>query len=105
MVAFIICALMGLMFVGLGIYCFKAKKPMGFFANADAPKVEDVKRYNRDLGILWIVYGVVFTLLCIPVLNGQNAAGLIITILGVMFEAIIAMGVYMVGILPKYEKQ
>ena len=104
MVAFMICALMGLMFVGLGIYCFKAKKPMGFFSNADAPKVEDVKRYNRDLGILWIVYGVVFTLLCIPVLNGQNAAGLIITILGVMFEAIIAMGVYMVGILPKYEK-
>lgn len=104
MLGFIICAVMGFAFVGLGICCFLAKKPMGFFANADAPKVEEVKKYNRDLGVLWIVYGVVFTLLCIPILDGQNSAGLIITILGIMFEAIIAMGVYIVGILPKYEK-
>ena len=106
MLAFIICAAMGLGFVGMGIYCFMAKKaqPMGFWANAEVEEMKDVKGYNRALGKLWIWYGIVFILLCLPMLGGQNSATLIITILGVAFEAIIAMVVYVVGIEPKYKK-
>lgn len=105
MTAFLICAVLGLLFVGLGICCLKAKKPMGFWANADTPKIEDVTSYNRALGKLWIVYGVVFILLCLPLLGGKSSAGLIITILGVAFEAIIAMAVYTVGIESKYKRK
>jgi len=105
MIGFVICAVMGLLFVGWGIYCFKATKPTGFWANADTPDFADVKKYNCAMGKFWITYGVVFILLCIPILGGQNNAGLIITILGVAFESIIAMAVYTVGIEPKYRRK
>lgn len=106
MIAFIICAVMGLGFVGLGIYCFMTKKaqPMGFWANAEVEEMKDVKSYNRAMGKLWIVYGIVFILLCLPLLGGTGEAILLITVLGIMFEAIIAMVVYTVGIEPKYKR-
>ena len=105
MTAFIICAILGLCFVVWGIYCFKASKPTGFWANADTPAITDVKKYNHAMGKLWITYGVVFILLCLPILGGQNSAGTIITVLGVAFESIISMAVYTVGIEPKYRRK
>ena len=44
----------------MGIYDFNSKKakPFGFWANAEVAHIEDVKGYNRALGILWCVYGI-----------------------------------------------
>ena len=45
LLGFIIWAVMGLLFVGLGIYAFLSKRevPFGFWTNADVFPVEDVK--------------------------------------------------------------
>lgn len=104
MVAFIMTALMGLMFIGMGIYVFRSQKakPFGFWANAETPPVTDVRAYNKALGKLWIVFGSFFILFGIPLIAGQNSPFAIFSIVGIMLESIIAMGVYTIGIEGKY---
>lgn len=106
-IAFIIWALMGVMFIAMGIYDLSSKKakPFGFWANAEVASIEDVKGYNRALGILWCVYGVLFVLIGLPLLAGQNSGSIIISMLGTMFISIGAMVAYVVGIESKYRKK
>jgi hypothetical protein len=106
-IAFIIWALMGVLFIAMGIYDLSSKKakPFGFWANAEVASIEDVKGYNRALGILWCVYGVLFVLIGLPLLAGQNSGSIIISMLGTMFISIGAMIAYVVGIEPKYRKK
>ena len=107
MAAFIIWAIAGCFFIGMGIYDILSKKEaaFGFWANAKTLPMENVKAHNRALGILWCVYGVVFILLGVPLLQGQNSAGVLITLLGVMFETIVTMAVYVLVIENKYRKK
>lgn len=106
-IAFIIWALMGVLFIAMGIYDLSSKKakPFGFWANAEVASIEDVRGYNRALGILWCVYGVLFVLIGLPLLAGQNSGSIIISMLGTMFISIGAMIAYVVGIEPKYRKK
>lgn len=94
-------------FIGMGIYNFFSKKkaPFGFWANAKVFSVTDVKAYNRALGKLWCVFGVVFALLGLPLLGGQNSPYILLSILGAMVEAIGAMVVYVTVIEKKYRKK
>lgn len=107
LIAFIIWAIIGVLFIVMGIYCLNSKKakPFGFWANAEVVPIEDVKDYNRALGILWCAYGVLFTLIGVPLLDGQNSGLIIIPILGAMLISIAAMVVYTVGIETKYRKK
>lgn len=105
--AFLIWLVMALCFVCLGICHFlsKRKSAFGFWANAKVFDVTDVKAYNRALGKLWCVFGVVFALLGLPLLYGQNSPYILLTILGAMLEAIAAMVVYVTVIEKKYRKK
>ena len=105
--AFIIWAIIGVLIIIMGIYDMKSKKtkPFGFWANADVIPVEDVKGYNRALGKLWCVYGVLFILIGLPLLDKQDSGLIIITMLGTLFISIAAMIVYVVGIEAKYRKR
>ena len=107
LIAFVIWVIIGVLFIVMGIYDFNSKKakPFGFWANAEVAPIEDVKGYNRALGILWCVYGVLFTLIGLPLLDGQNSGLIIIPILGAMLISIAAMVAYVVGIEPKYRKK
>ena len=66
--------------------------------------MRDVKGHNRAVGILWCIYGIVFMLLGLPLMTGQNSPYIIISILGVAFESLVAMAVYVVVIENKYKK-
>ena len=107
LIAFVIWAITGVLFIVMGIYDLKSTKAktFGFWANAEAAPIEDVKGYNRALGIVWCVYGVLFTLIGVPLLDGQNSGLIIIPILGSILISIAAMAVYVVGIEPKYRKK
>ncbi len=107
LIAFIIWVITGLFFIIMGIYELNSKKakPFGFWANAHVTPIEDVKGYNRALGILWCVYGVLFILIGLPLLANQNPGLIILPILGSMLISIAAMIVYVVGIEPKYRKK
>ena len=102
--AFLIWSLFSVLFIVMAIICFISKnaKPFGFWANAEMFKVNDVKSYNRALGKLWLVYGVMLEILGIPFLDGQNSPTIIFTIIGTMISSIVLMGIYVMVIEPKY---
>lgn len=104
MLAFIIWAIAGCAFIGLGLYAFVSKKEVafGFWANAKMFPVKDIKSYNRAVGKLWCIFGVVFVILGVPLLEGQNSPLIILTMLGVMAEVIITMAIYTIIIEKKY---
>ena len=104
MIAFIIWAVCGLVFIGLGIsaFCSRNLKPLGFWANAEVFEVDDVKGYNHALGKLWIVFGVIFIFLGMPLLEGENSPYILLSVIGVMVESIFVMVIYVLVIERKY---
>lgn len=102
MVGFIIWAVVGLVIMGIGVSDFFSKKAVGFWANINVEKVTDVKKYNCAVGILFIVYGLIFILLGTPMLNKQNSVLILFSVLGIMFETIVMMVVYTQVIAKKY---
>ena len=109
LIAFIVWTIMGVLFIVMGIYDMNSKKekPFGFWANAEVGPIEDLKGYNRALGILWCVYGILFILIGLPllILDEKNSGLIIIPVVGAMFISIGAMIVYSVGIESKYRKK
>lgn len=104
MIAFCIWCLCGFFFMGLGIFCARQTKPIGFWANDKAPRVTDVKRYNCALGKCWILYGTVFILIGFPILFSQNSPWILIPLLGVIFDTIALILAYTMIIAPRYIK-
>lgn len=107
MLTFFLWLIAGCFFVLLGIYAILSKKdmPFRFWANAKPFPVNHVKAYNRAVGKLWCVYGIVFILLGAPLIKGQNTPYILFSILGLMAETIIAMAVYTTVIETKYRKK
>lgn len=105
--AFAVWIAVGMIFFAYGIfvYCSKKEKPFGFWANAEQFPVNDVKGYNHALGKLFLGFGIVFALLGLPMLDGQDSAWIIISILGCMAETIMAMVIYVTVIEKKYKKK
>lgn len=104
MTGFIIWAIAGCCFISLGIFSFFAKKATGFWANAEVFEVNDIRKYNHAMGKLWCVFGLVFIILGIPLLDGQNSPLIIISILGVFVEMLAVMIIYTQVIEKKYRK-
>lgn len=94
----------GCLFLFLGLWAWRSQKAVGFWANIKTLPMKDVKAYNRAVGKLWTVYGIVFMLLGVPLLTG-SPLGIMITILGTMAECIVAMAVYLLVIQNKYERK
>ena len=101
---FIIWCLCGGFFIVLGIYALFSKKAMGFWAGQEVVEVTDIRKYNNAMAKLFCAMGIGFIFLGIPLLGGQNSAGIVISILGITFESIMAMVIYLVVIERKYKK-
>ncbi|MGN0295503.1 MAG: hypothetical protein ACI4D3_16025 [Lachnospiraceae bacterium] len=101
-IGFIIWAAVGALFFVLGIHAFFAGKPVGFWANAKTPEIENVKAYNRAVGTIFLIFGGLFILLGLPLLLESDLA--IFSVIGVMFETIGVMAAYTV-IEQKYRKK
>ena len=102
---FAIWAIVGLVFIGIGVSAFFSKKVVNFWANIKQYEVNDVKKYNQAMGILFIVFGLVFVLLGLPLLDGQNSPLILLSLLGVVFEVIAMMAVYILVITKKYKAE
>ena len=106
-IAFLIWVIVGAIAIiyGLFVAIVPKNKAVGFWANAEMFPVTDVKAYNRAIGILITIFGMVFILLGIPLLQGQNSPAIILTTFGVMFEVVITMVIYVFVIEKKYRKK
>ena len=74
--AYLFCALCS---IGLGIYAINSKKPMNFWAGDKIPpeKINDLKKYNRANGIMWIIYGLLWLPGCVITFFNDLLAGMI----------------------------
>ncbi len=102
---FVIWLICGLLFVGIGIYDYMSKKQVGFWANFDVPEVEDVIGFNKAVGRLFIIYGVVFILIGIPLIPSifyKNVLLVFIPIIGTVFETIWLMVYFVMKIEKDY---
>lgn len=89
LIGFVIWFICCLLFVYIGICAWKAKEPVGFFAQSEPPKVKNVKGYNRAVAKIWFFFAFSMLLLGLPlIMGGQNSPLIIISILGTMFLAI-----------------
>lgn len=103
-IGFIIWAVVGCFIIGIGISAFFRKKAVGFWANVEVEPMNDIKKYNYAMGKLFIVYGVIFIVLGLPMLSGQNSPFILLSVLGIMVETIAAMIIYTLVISKKYKK-
>ena len=101
MIGFVIWSLLGVFIIGLGIKDMFSKNPVGFWANTETIKVKDVKDYNRASGLLFIIYGIIFVILGIPLLDDQNTPYVLLSVIGVMVETIVIMAAYSLVIVKK----
>lgn len=84
----------GAAFMFLGIYAMCAKEPVRFWNIGELVQVTDVKKYNRAMAKLWFVSAVVWVILGIPLLMGQNSAWVTVPVLGGMCWAVALMVAY-----------
>ncbi len=102
---FLIWSMVGCMFICLGIYSIFSKRPVGFWANANMFEVTDIKKYNCAVAKLFCIFGIIFILLGVPLLQEQNSAWISLSVFGTMAESITAMVIYVTVIEKKYKKK
>ena len=105
MIGFVIWALVGVVIIILGIRAYFSRKVAGFWANIKPISVNDITGYNRAVGKLFVIYGVILIALGLPLLSGQNSPYILLSVLGVMIETIVIMAVYSLCIERKYKGQ
>ncbi len=56
--------IVAIMFYGLALYTFIAKKPMNFWAGhkISSKKIKNIKAYNICLAIMWLFLGIYFSI-------------------------------------------
>ena len=84
----IIIGLCALPLIGIGVFQYTRKDPVGFYSGVKAPQKEeltDVKAWNRKHGVMWILYG-----LCILLLWGCGA---------IMGQGLHLLFLYLIGFL------
>ena len=101
MMAYIGWLLVSAVFYGFGIYAWTADKPVSFWNFTQQIQVNHVEKYNQAVAKLWISFAVLFDIIGLPVLAGQNSAWIVFLVLGTMAWAIALMAVY-TGIEKKY---
>lgn len=99
---FFIWTLITLIFVYIGITIRKSNIPVNLFTFGDEPKVNDIKRYNKAVSNLWLVFTILFEMIGISLLFiKQNSPFIILIVLGVVF-LVIGMMVMHTKIESKY---
>ncbi len=103
LLAFGIWACVACFIIGMGIRCFWAKEVTGFWANVRVCEIDDVKRYNRAMGKLWIGFGCIMILMGTPML--LNSDWILLSVLLMPVLVIGTMVTYILVIEKKYRKK
>lgn len=104
MIAFIIWSIVAVIFFGIGISCRRSNEAVGFFTFVKPPVVDDIRRYNNAVSVLWFVAAVVLEIMGVPFLFfEQNSPVFILLIFAVIILIIVIMVTY-IKIEGKYKK-
>lgn len=100
---FIIFCIGGIIYVCLAIYIWFSKKAIGFWGNKKMFEVTDIRKYNHAMSKFYVVHGMVFIFLGLPLLTGAHK-WIILSATGAVVETIVLMAVYSLVIKKKYKK-
>lgn len=89
-------------FAGIGISAYRSEKAVGFFTFAEPPIVNDVKKYNHAVSILWIVGAVLLEMTGIPLLVLEQNSPMFVPVIFGVVVLIIGMMIVYIGIEHKY---
>lgn len=105
-IGFVIWCIVGGFFIGIGISSFFSQRPVGFWANVKMCEVNDTGNYNKAMGKLFCIFGIVFIILGLPLLlAGQNSPLVFLSVAGCMALIISVMLIYELVIMKKYRKR
>ena len=71
-----------LLFTGIGIYAWRRTKPMWFWSGSSVreDEITNVKAYNRENGIMWICYSLVFWVSMLLGFLNITGAGIVLAV-------------------------
>ncbi|MCR5728563.1 MAG: hypothetical protein K6G24_13995 [Lachnospiraceae bacterium] len=88
-IGFVIWSITSAVMLGIGIWSYRSKEPVGFFTGVKPPEVKDTKKYNHAVAILWFGYAVLLEIMGIPLLFlEQNSAGFVPSLFGTVLISI-----------------
>ena len=92
---FVIWTIVSIILFGVGVWTWISDKAVGFYTGVKPPEVNDIRKYNHSVAVLWFIYAALFELLGLPLLFlKQNAAGFLWSMLGVAAISILLMICY-----------
>ena len=100
---FAILCIWGIIYMGLALYIWFSKKAVGFWGSKKMFEVTDIRNYNHALSKLYVVHGLMYIFLGLPLLTGHHK-WIILSVAGVVVETIIFVAVYSLVIKKKYKK-
>ena len=107
LIAFIIWTVVSLIFLGIAISTLRAKEPVGFYTFVKAPQPEemkDIKKYNRAVGILWLLFAVGLELSGCPFLFLESNSPYFVFVILIVMAMCITMAIAYTFIFHKYKK-
>ncbi len=91
MIGFVIWSITALLIAVIGVCSLRASGPVGFFTFVQAPKVRDVRAYNRAVARIWFAFAAGMEILGLPLLYAeQNSPVFLLPVLGTPVLAIAA---------------
>lgn len=103
-IAFIIWSIVAAIFSGIGISCRRSNEAVGFFTFVKPPVVDDIRRYNNAVSVLWFVAAVVLEIMGVPFLFLEQNSPVFILLIFAVIILIIVMIVTYIKIEGKHKK-
>ncbi len=66
--AFLVCVAVAIGYLVMGIAIRKSDKPAGYYTFVKKPEVDDVKKYNNEVSVLWYIASVLMIGNAVPLL-------------------------------------
>lgn len=106
-IGFVIWSIVSVIFICIGISCWKSKEAVGFFTFCNAPIVleENVAKYNHSVAGLWMIVAILLEIIGIPIIFlEQNSPAFIFVVFAVIILIIAMMCAY-IRIESKYTER
>ena len=104
----LVLSIIGIFFIIFGIHQTKSTKPVSWGTTFDAPareeNISNLKLWNLNHGMMWIIYGSLFVISSITLLHIQNILVAFLLLLGVSIIPLPIMLWYHIFLTRKYYK-
>lgn len=102
---FVICSIAAFIFLLIGISARKSNEAAGFYTFAQKPVVNDIKRYNHAVSILWFAAAAVLELAGIPFLFLEQNSPVFVAVTFAVVILVLAMMIVYTRIEAKYREK